>query len=495
MLSQQTGAADGAPGDPVDALETAVGRMARIGWCDGPSFAPDGVRLACVADLSGVPQVWTMPAAGGWPELVTPLDDPVGTVAWSPDGAWLAFTLAPGGGMNTQVYLVRPDGRDLHRVTAGGKETNWLGPWAHDGRLLAFATNLRDPAGMDAYVLDMASGAVRLVAENNGIGYLTDLSRDGGRAVLYRQVHRSDDNLYLLDLAGGATTLLTPHEGPGSFEQGCFSPDGRTVYLSSNAAGEHTAFARVALDAAGRPGPITVGAARDDAELDSFVLSEDGRTAALLWNVAGRSELAFLDLASGAMTPSPPLPAEVAVDLAFARDGRVVACSVMGAAAPRDVWRLERAANAWQRVSRSPHAGVPLDRLVRPELVRFPAHDGLPLSAWLYRPQDFAAPGACVLSFHGGPEAQERPTFNSTYQALLAAGIAVLAPNVRGSTGFGKTFMNLDNGPLRFDAVQDIATCVDFAVAAGVADPARVGIMGGSYGGYMTMAGLTAFPE
>jgi dipeptidyl aminopeptidase/acylaminoacyl peptidase len=133
--------------------------------------------------------------------------------------------------------------------------------------------------------------------------------------------------------------------------------------------------------------------------------------------------------------------------------------------------------------------------MTSPKLVRFPAHDGIELSGWLYQPAKFAAPGPIVLSFHGGPEAQEQPVFKSVYQALLAQGIAVFAPNVRGSAGFGKTFVNLDNGSLRFNALRDIKTCVDYVVSNGVADPKRVGIMGGSYGGYMTMAGLTEYPE
>jgi dipeptidyl aminopeptidase/acylaminoacyl peptidase len=126
--------------------------------------------------------------------------------------------------------------------------------------------------------------------------------------------------------------------------------------------------------------------------------------------------------------------------------------------------------------------------------VKFKAHDGLELSGWLYRPVNAPAPFPIVLSFHGGPEGQERPGFNSQYQALLSRGIGVLAPNVRGSSGFGKRFVNLDNGALRVEGVKDIKDCVDAAVKAG-ADPKRVGIMGGSYGGYMTVAGLTEYPE
>jgi len=142
----------------------------------------------------------------------------------------------------------------------------------------------------------------------------------------------------------------------------------------------------------------------------------------------------------------------------------------------------------------SPHAGADLRKLVRPELVMFPAHDGLELSGWLYRPAG-APRFSMVLSFHGGPEGQERPGFNSTYQALLANGIAVFAPNVRGSSGFGKKFVNLDNGALRKNGVRDIESCVEAVVKTGLADRGRTGIMGGSYGGYMVMAGMTEYPK
>src|SRR5262245_15058864 len=175
-------------------IERAVAMMARVGICWSPSFSPDRSKIAFISNLSGLPQVWTVDAKGGWPELVTALDDQIYTVSWSPDGAWLAFVLAPGGGMNQQIYLVHPDGTDMRRLTDGGKDNNWLGPWTHDGRGLVIASNRRSVDAMDAYLVDVATGALRLVAENRGIGYLTDVSRDGRRAVLYRMANRSDDN-------------------------------------------------------------------------------------------------------------------------------------------------------------------------------------------------------------------------------------------------------------------------------------------------------------
>ncbi len=485
-----------------DPLERSVAAMARIGSTRSPSFSPDGRTLAMVSDMAGVPQVWTVPVAGGWPTQVTALEDPVGGVAWSPAGDWLALSVAPGGGMNSQVFVMRPDGTGLRRLTPGGKDNNWLSGWTHDGRSLVVASNRDDPGAMSPYLVDPAAGTMRLAARNRGIGSLTDVSRDGKRAVLYRMRSRGDDDLFLVSLsATGPSTdevLLTRHEPPGQFEGGLFSPDGRTIYLASNKDRDLMAFARVRLDAQGKPGPIEVIAARDDAELEEVTLADDGSVAALLWNASGSSELAFVDLKTGRMQPAPPAPAEIVSEMTFSRDARLLAFSASGAAAPTDVWVLDRGTGKYRQISRSPHAGVELDSLVRPELVRFAAHDGVTLTGWLYRPRlsaGSAPSGPMVLSFHGGPEGQERPRFSSTYQALLSRGIAVLAPNVRGSSGFGKKFMNLDNGALRADGVRDIEACVAFAVKSGNADPKRLGIMGGSYGGYMVMAGLTRYPD
>ena len=477
-----------------DDLERSVSLMAKIGSASSPSFSPDGKRIAFVTNLSGLPQVWIVDAAGGYPQLVTPFDDPVGFVEWSPDGAWLAFTLAPGGGMNEQVYLVRPDGTGVKRLTSGGKETNRLGPWFHDGSLLVLGSNARSADAIDSYVYDVAAGVPRLVTQNRGIGSFDDVTRDRKRALLFRLVNRGDNNLYLVDLATGKETLLTPHEGPGSFD-GAFAKDGRAVYLATNAGRDLTAFARLELAESGSPGRTAILAERPEAELSSFELDDTGTTAALVWNVSGKSDLELVNLATGVSFLHPKLPAEIVSGLEFSKDGKSLAMVVSGAATPSDIWVMDVATGVFRQITKSPHAGVDLSLLVRPELVRFQAHDGLELSGWLYKPSSGAAPFPTVLSFHGGPEGQERPFFNAQYQALASRGIAVFAPNVRGSSGFGKKFVNLDNGALRVEGVKDIQDSVDAVVKSGAADPKRIGIMGGSYGGYMVMAGLTEFPN
>ncbi len=474
--------------------ETArmVELMAKVGSSYSSEFSPDGKRIAFLSSLSGLPQVWVMPLGGGFPKLVTPFEEPVGGFAWSPDGKWLAVSVAPGGGLNSQVYLLRPDGSDVTRLTDGGKENNWLGDWLKDGSGVTVASNRRSPDAMDAWIFS-TSGEPRLVARNVGIGYLTDTTRDGRGGLLNRLVSRGSNDLYFVDLESGTETLLTPHEGPGEFS-GEFSPDGRTVYMLSNLDRDLAAFARVRINDDGA-GPMEVLASRDDAELESFTINEQGTLAALVWNVQGQSELTLYDFTAGRSRPAALLPAEMAGQLTFSSGGNLLAFSATGAATPTDVWVLDIAAGTYRQLTFSPHAGVVLDQLVRPSVVRYRAHDNLPLSGWLYRAKGQEGPGPIVINFHGGPEGQERPMFNSTYQALLARGISVFGTNVRGSSGFGKRFVNLDNGALRVDSVRDIKATVDHLVNAGIADPKRIGIMGGSYGGYMVMAGLAEYPD
>jgi len=476
-----------------DDLERSVAAMAEVGAAWSPSFSPDGKQLAFVSDLTGIPQVWVADVRGGWPKAVTRLEDQVSSVTWSPDGEWLAFQLAPGGGMNSQVYLVRPSGTDLRRLTDGGNENNWLGDWSHDGSLLTLASNRDSPRGMDSFRYDLASGSLAKIASNPGIGRVSDLSRDGRLAAIWRMRSRGDADVYLRSLETGDESLITPHEGPATYGGGRFSPDGRTVYLASNTGRDRVAFARVRLSDAGTPGAEEVVAGRDDADLQGFTITDDGRVAALVWNVAGRNELMFLDLQTLSGARSKPLPAELIGGVTFSRDGRTIALTLSGSRAPSDIWIQER--GELRQLTFSAHVGVDLGRLLAPELVTYPAHDGLELSGWLYRPAGIAAPGPYVLSFHGGPEGQERPRFRAVYQALLARGIGVFAPNVRGSSGFGKRFVNLDNGELRKDGIRDIEASVRYLVDNGIGDARRLGIMGGSYGGYMTMAGLAWYPD
>jgi dipeptidyl aminopeptidase/acylaminoacyl peptidase len=214
-----------------------------------------------------------------------------------------------------------------------------------------------------------------------------------------------------------------------------------------------------------------------------------GRLLLLVWNVAGASELELFDTATRSSTPVPGLPGLVASTPVLSRDGSSVILGVEGPERPRELWHLDTGTHAWTRITDGPP--VP-GHLVLPTLERLDGKDGLPLTGWLYR-----APhptGAAALALHGGPEAQERPTFDPQHQALAAAGITVFAPNIRGSSGFGREFVQADDLHGRYAAFEDVLACAEHLVTAGLADRERIAVTGRSYGGYLTLASLAFSP-
>ena len=214
----------------------------------------------------------------------------------------------------------------------------------------------------------------------------------------------------------------------------------------------------------------------------------------LSWNVGGRTELELVSLPDGKRTPIPAPPGEVAGISDISPQGDRMTVNVTGAAQPTGAWQYDFASQRYTQIAPVAIANVELSSLVKPELRKYKAQDGLELSGWLYLPKGYKQPGPVVLSFHGGPEGQERPSFRGDYQAILAQGIAVFAPNIRGSSGFGKAFLALDNHEKRFDANRDIFDSANYLLQSGVGAKGRLGIVGGSYGGYVVMVGGDGVP-
>lgn len=229
-----------------------------------------------VADRVGTPQVWITPTKGGWPNQVTALEDPVTQVEWSPAGTWLAISIAPGGGMNTHIYVVHPDGSGLKRYSQGGKDNNWLAGWTHAGSELMVSSNVHDGAAMDPYLLGMDDGQMRLVSRSPGMDNFVDVGRDNHIALVQRMQSRGNNNVYWVDVVGHTEVNLTAHEGPGTFD-GRLSPDGHTAYLISNKDRDLTVFAKEQVGAHGEAGVTQIVAQRPDADLAEFEITRTTR--------------------------------------------------------------------------------------------------------------------------------------------------------------------------------------------------------------------------
>jgi dipeptidyl aminopeptidase/acylaminoacyl peptidase len=478
---------------PSAELAARVKAMAEIPNTSSPKYSRDGKRIAFLSNRSGTPQVWVVDAAGGEAQQVTQGADPVGSVEWSPVEDRIAYDVARGGGFNAQVYYSKPDGSDVKRITSGGKEDNFSGGFAQDGRY-HFRSAQRDPQMPDSWIYDPKADKSALAIQSQGFGGIVDIQRPPHRALINRLVTRGNDNFYLHDLQTHQEILLTPHEGP-ALVGGELAPDGSAVYLVHNIGRDRQIVSRIPIDAAGKPGAMTVIAERADAEADNFTVSDDGRRAVVAWNSGGLSYLELVSLPDGKRTPFAEPPGEVVSVSDFSPDGSRVALNVTGSAQPPSAWQYEFATQRYTPIAPVKTPGVNLSALMKPKLYIYKAQDGLELTGWLYQPAGFERPGPVVLSFHGGPEGQERPVFRADYQAILAQGIAVFAPNIRGSYGFGKKFLALDDREKRVDANRDVYDSAQMLITSGIAKRGKLGIVGGSYGGYVVMMAVTEYPD
>ncbi|MGH3753571.1 MAG: prolyl oligopeptidase family serine peptidase [Pseudonocardiaceae bacterium] len=459
--------------------------------CTSPALSPDGATLAVVSDRDGTPRVWLSPLAPpGPPVALDTGGDYVRVVSWSPDGEWLCLTTTPGG-ERTLVRALRPDGSEARVVAGTPAGVASIGCWQPGGHIVGLAeSSATVPAMLDAYAADVCSGRRRYLASGPA-ARVCSFSHDGRYAVV-RLGARGARRLLLVDTRTGSSAELLGADA--TIADARFAPDDRVIYLHTDADREFAALLALPRVAAGYPASAELIAARGGAELERFALDPTGRAVVAVWNVEGRSELELVDLASGQRRALPAPPAEVVTGCAFASDGGSLVLAVESGAEPPHVLRYPLPPGQPVRLAPALPPHWPPDAPTRPELHRWRARDGLELSGWLYRPSGALSAGPTLVWLHAGPESQERPTFNPLYQALLGHGVAVFAPNVRGSAGFGRRFVNADVGHRRFAAIDDVADLVGYLVDAGLADPTAMGCAGCSYGGYLTVATMVSYP-
>ena len=477
--------ADGLPAIP-DALAAETRPYMEFRTAGFTAWNPTDRSMLVATRFGNTAQLHRVAAPGAARRQISFEAEPVGNGGYAPKtGDVLVIQKDVGGGEFFQLYSLK-EGR-LSLLT-DGKSRNQAGAWSHDGKLIGYSSTRRNGTDSDLYVMDPRDPKTdRMVAELKGGGWgIADFAPEGGRAVVAQYVSITKSNLYDLDLAGGALRPITDQKADVAYGGAQYAPDG-TLWVTSD---EGSDFQRLGtLDT--KTGKFAAVSKEPKWDVNSFDIAEDGSFIAYIVNEAGISRLKLLDPKTGATRTVDRLPVGVAGGLEIAPWG-TIGLSLSSARSPSDAYSVDPATLAVTRWTESETGGLDPNVNVEPELVEVKSFDGERVSGFLYKPDARKFPGKrpLIVNIHGGPEGQSQPGFQGRSNYLLnELGIAIFYPNVRGSTGYGKRFVALDNGPFkREDSVKDIGAFLDALEKNPVLDKARFAVAGGSYGGYMCYA-------
>ncbi|MFM8585068.1 MAG: S9 family peptidase [Gammaproteobacteria bacterium] len=494
---------EGIPPHSTRALETLDGWLAGRG-ASFQDFMPDG-SILITTRFGDADQVHHVARPGAARTQLTFDIDPAGGASANPASESRVFLFARdrGGNENAQLYLQNLDTRQTTRLT-DGRSRHGGALWSRDGRRVAFQSNARNGVNQDVYIAEIdGSGGPRLVVASQGQTWTPlDWSTDGQRLLLLDYSSVTDASLYVAEIATGGFTRVplsgdpakpSPQSGIGSAR---FSADGQGVWFTADLGGEFRQIRYVDL----ANGSLRTLTSELSWDVDDFEVSAEGRWLAYVANIDGFSELFIVDLGAGVTVRSTGLPAGIISNLRFDRQGKTLGMSIESSQSPRDAWAYDVEKAAATRWTRSEMGLIDPTQLVAAEVFRYPTWDRIgrtprQIPALIHKPAK-SGRHPVVIDIHGGPEGQSRPGYSPFAQYLVnELGYAVIQPNVRGSTGYGRRFTMLDNGRLREDSVRDIGALLVWIAAQPDLDADRVVVMGGSYGGYMVLASLIAYGD
>ncbi len=466
----------------------------------GTTWSPDGKQIAFVSNISGRNNLWLVPAGGGWPTQLTISDQRQSQPAWSPDGTWIAYISDHDGDEQWDVFLVSPKTGDVVNLTTSPESGDEEPTWAPDGRHLAYITKPKTGSSFEIELMDVATRHVRHLTPKTPAELSNShpiFSRDG-KLLVYTQSHATgnDSNIFVLDLASGRSTNLTPHDGEHIYEAADISPDSKTILITSDAANGYYNVGLIEI-ATKRIEWLT----NDKWQIAAGTFSPDGKSLTWTADVDVNTYIYLYDIAS---KHAEQLPVKTGVNTlggepsAYSRDGSKLLYYHNGADAPNDAWVYDIATKQSQQVTHSLVAGLRSADMVEPYLVHYPSRDGKwTLSALAYVPNNIQRNGKypAIVYIHGGPAAQSVNSFNRFIQYMVNQGYVVIAPNYRGSTGYGKAFTEGNRGDPGGGDLRDNLDAAEWIKKSPFVDPKKLIVMGGSYGGYMTMMAVTKAPE
>lgn len=480
-----------------------IERFLNVRAAGGPSFSPDSRFVTFLTNITGHAQVWQVPVEGGWPTQLTFTRDSVRGAHYNPRRHEVVFAMDTGGNERNQLYRLIGSGAADHSLGEGWstadiskmpKAVHYFGGWSHDGESITFSANREDAGRFDVYVQKVGKtiGEPKLVQKGPG-GYYSVVgwSPDDKWLLVSRAESNFNQDLFVVEVDGGKTRQLTPHKGNVQYHSPAWSGDGKHVYCTSTAGGRDVAgLARIEVES----GELKfIETPKQEVEA---VFTSPKKWLAWLVNVGGKSEMKLRDLSNDRTLSPPNLPLGVITSVEFSPDETKIALVFDGPRFNPDVWIWDLAADRLKPLTHSSRAGIPFSTFAAPELIEYPTFDDRKIPAWFYAPEKKGDRLPPVIVYpHGGPESQTRPHFSALFQYFVQAGYGILAPNVRGSTGHGTEYMNLDNTVKRMDSVKDLAHAAYWLRDQKKGDPKRLAVYGGSYGGFMVLAAVTNYPD
>ena len=480
------------------AIAEAVGAYSEARSATVLDWHPREHHLLISTRFADTAQVHEVKQAGGARRQLTFFRDRVAGASYPPagDGGWLVFSKDLGGNEFGQNWrLDRATGQAT--LLTDGASKNTLGPWSNAGRQLAYTSTRRTRKDTDLYIVDPAEPTGdRLVAQVEGGGWAPlDWSPDDQRLLVMNYVSVNESYLWSVDVAKGEKTLLTEKtEAPVSWTGGSFTADGKAVITTSDQGSDFKRLVRIEV-ADGKATPLTAELGWD---VEAFAVSHDRKRLAAVINEGGRSRLQLHELPGGQQRPlAAAIPAGVIDGLNWHNDGKLLAFTLSSARSPADAYVLDVGKQKVERWTESEVGGLDPASFSEPTLIKWKSFDEREIPGFYYKPAArFTGKRPVVVVIHGGPEGQSEAGFIGRNNYFLSElGVALVYPNVRGSTGYGKQYVALDNGEKREDSVKDLGALLDWIASQPELDAERVMIMGGSYGGYMTLAASVHFAD
>ncbi len=477
----------------------------------GATWSPDGNTVAFISNMSGRNNLWTVAADGGWPMQLTVSDQRQTSPTWSPDGKWIAYMSDYDGDEQWDIFLVSPKTGKVVNVTNTRQIAEESPAWSPDGRYLAYMVKPKTSSVFEIDVYDTVLRDVKHVTTGTAKDRMNvaPIWSPDAKSIVYTQEQSkgTDSNIFIADVSSGGSTLLTPHEGEKLHSANDVSPDGKYVLITSNAANGYDNAGLLEL-ATKKIHWLT----QDKWEIAGDSFAPDGKSLLYTANVDGNNEIYSYDLASG-KARALPLPKGLnwpnGRRSPFTRDGSRLLYTHTGATAPGDLWVYTFAGKSAaksndtddtksRQLTHSLVGGVRAEDMAEPQLVHYPSKDGKwQISALVYVPYNLPRNGQhpAIVYVHGGPAAQTVNSFNRFVQYMVNQGYLVIAPNYRGSTGYGKEFQQANLFDMGGGDLQDVLAAADWIKQTGYVDPKKLILMGGSYGGYLTMMGVTKAPD